>query len=45
MARALLRAIARAFGGLNYVVSMPTEISTVDAEDLKSRIRDMRRFL
>jgi len=24
---------------------MPTETSTVDAEDLKSRVRELRRFL
>jgi hypothetical protein len=28
-----------------YIPAMPTEISTVDAEDLKSRLSDLRRFL
>jgi hypothetical protein len=30
---------------LNYLSTMPTEISIPDAEDLKSRVRELRRFL
>jgi hypothetical protein len=30
---------------LNYFPFMPTEISIPDAEDLKSRVRELRRFL
>jgi hypothetical protein len=30
---------------LNYPLSMPTEISIPDAEELKSRVRELRRFL
>jgi hypothetical protein len=30
---------------LNYFFSMPTETSIPDAEDLKSRVRELRRFL
>ncbi len=30
---------------LIYLVTMPTEISTPDVEDLKSRVRELRRFL
>ena len=30
---------------LNYIPAMPTEVSIPDAEDLKSRVRELRRFL
>jgi hypothetical protein len=30
---------------LNYFLRMPTEVSIPDAEDLKSRARELRRFL
>ncbi len=33
------------YSELNYVFGMPTEISIPDAEDLKSRVRELRRFL
>src|SRR5881296_2890513 len=39
---ATLFAIRREF---NYVLPVPTEISIPDAEDLKSRVRELRRFL
>ena len=32
-------------GELNYFLRMPTEVSVPDAEDLKSRVRELRRFL
>jgi len=32
-------------GAVNYPSGMPTEISIPDAEDLKSRVRELRRFL
>jgi len=32
-------------GELNYFLRMPTEVSIPDAEDLKSRAGELRRFL
>jgi hypothetical protein len=38
-----VHALHAALVGLDF--SMPTEISIPDAEDLKSRVRELRRFL
>jgi hypothetical protein len=38
-----LLALHLALTQLSFV--MPTEISDIDAEDLKSRVRELRRFL
>jgi hypothetical protein len=40
-----LRHIFAVVDQLNYSSVMPTEISIPDAEDLKSRVRELRRFL